>query len=168
MILPDVLASDLKVVFCGTAAGDTSAAMEAYYAGPGNKFYSILHRTGLTSAMLHPSEYRKLLTYYIGLTDVAKQISGNDSVLRNSDFDIRGFTVKIIKYSPKLLCFNGKAAAAAFLFNNHKKTKYVDFGLLPQKIRNTQLFVAPSTSGSANGIWDESIWFTLAKIIKGV
>jgi len=38
--------------------------------------------------------------------------------------------------------------------------------LLPDKIGNTKLFVAPSTSGSANGFWDESYWFMLKKIIE--
>ena len=165
MFLPDVLAPDLNVVFCGTAVGKRSAALEAYYAGPGNKFYSILHKTGLTPIQLNPSEYHKLLTYNLELTDVAKLISGSDSVLSRSDFDIQSFTAKMNKFSPKFICFNGKAAAA-FLLNNHKKTAYVDFGLLSQMVGNTQLFVAPSTSGSANGVWDEAYWYTLAKMLK--
>jgi TDG/mug DNA glycosylase family protein len=37
--LPNVLGPGLDVVFCGTAAGDRSAAFGCYYAGPGNKFY---------------------------------------------------------------------------------------------------------------------------------
>jgi len=39
MILPDLLASNLKIVFCGSAAGTKSAENKAYYAGPGNRFY---------------------------------------------------------------------------------------------------------------------------------
>jgi G:T/U-mismatch repair DNA glycosylase len=38
-ILPDVLQPDLKVVFCGTAAGTQSAQAGAYYAGRGNYFW---------------------------------------------------------------------------------------------------------------------------------
>ena len=68
-MLPDVLASDLKVVFCGTAVGDQSARRKAYYAGRGNKFWTILYRTGLTPIMLEPEEYEKLLDFDIGLTD---------------------------------------------------------------------------------------------------
>ena len=41
--LPDILQPNLKVVFCGTAAGDASAKKRAYYAGPGNRFWKTLH-----------------------------------------------------------------------------------------------------------------------------
>ena len=36
-VLPDVLAPGLRIVFCGTAVGVTSAQLGAYYARPGNK-----------------------------------------------------------------------------------------------------------------------------------
>jgi len=39
-VLRDVLVSDLRVVFCGTAAGSVSAKQRAYYAGPGNAEFS--------------------------------------------------------------------------------------------------------------------------------
>ena len=42
MILQDVLKPKLDIVFCGSAVGAVSAVKQAYYAGPGNKFYAIL------------------------------------------------------------------------------------------------------------------------------
>jgi len=39
-MLPDVLAANLDVVFCGTAAGKRSAEVGMYYAGPGNRFWT--------------------------------------------------------------------------------------------------------------------------------
>ena len=39
MILPDLLDYDLNIVFCGTAASKKSKNFNAYYAGPGNKFW---------------------------------------------------------------------------------------------------------------------------------
>ena len=42
VVLPDVLERGLKVVFCGTALGPTSAQVGAYYAGPGNQFWDVL------------------------------------------------------------------------------------------------------------------------------
>ena len=53
MILPDLLC--LRVVVCCTAAGTASATVRAYYAGPGNQFWSILHETGLTPRRLPPA-----------------------------------------------------------------------------------------------------------------
>lgn len=86
-MLPDVLRPKLKVIFCGTVVGDKSAIRKAYYAGPGNKFWSILYRTGLTPIQLEPEDFKKLLDFGIGLTDLAKGISGVDSKLKKSNFD---------------------------------------------------------------------------------
>ncbi|MEK7775314.1 MAG: uracil-DNA glycosylase family protein [Candidatus Zixiibacteriota bacterium] len=77
-MLPDVVVENLKIVFCGTAAGKRSAKLELYYAGIGNKFWNILFRTGLTPRQLLPIDYLELLEYKIGLTDLEKKQSGGD------------------------------------------------------------------------------------------
>lgn len=161
MILPDVLVNDLKVVFCGTAVGAKSAERSAYYAGPGNKFYRTIHAIGLTPRRLEPHEYKELPEYGIGLTDMAKKVYGNDDVLNSSHFDVEGFQIKILQYQPKLVCFNGKAAASVFMFGRKNKTKAIGYGLLPKKMANTKFYVLPSTSGAANGSWDVKYWKNL-------
>src|SRR5579864_5438728 len=80
-ILPDLLAPDLKIVFCGTAAGATSARLGQYYAHRRNLFWPTLHGIGLTPRQLDPSEFRLLLDWRIGLTDIAKRSSGMDGNL---------------------------------------------------------------------------------------
>jgi len=159
MILPDLLKKDLDIVFCGTAVGNTSAEKESYYAGSGNLFYPILFKTGFTPTLITPSNYSELLKYNIGLTDIAKWVSGNDDELENDDFDVESFISKIQKYEPKVVCFNGKAASAVFLYNDKKKTKLVKYGWLKKTIIKTRMFVAPSTSGQGRIHWDEDYWF---------
>jgi len=44
-VLPDYLAPGLKVVFCGTAVGEQSAARGHYFAGRGNDFWRLLDQT---------------------------------------------------------------------------------------------------------------------------
>jgi TDG/mug DNA glycosylase family protein len=158
-VLPDVLESNLKVVFCGIATGTTSARVSAYYAGPGNKFWKTLYTVGLTPHQLRPEEYTTLPQYGIGLTDLAKYTSGPDLNLSSRDFAVAPFEEKIRKFSPKVLCFNGKKAAKTFL-----GTDYVEFGVLGKQIGETRLFVAPSTSGAANGHWDIAYWQQLAEV----
>ena len=75
-ILPDVLEPGLAAVFCGTAASRVSAAVGAYYAGPGNQFWPTLYRTGLTPRLLAPPEFRLLPTFGLGLTDLNQRESG--------------------------------------------------------------------------------------------
>src|SRR4051812_18861116 len=77
--LPDLLRPGLKVVFCGTAAGRASAKSGCYYAHSNNKFWEVLAKTRLTDRELKPSEFMELTKFGIGLTDLCKNVSGNDS-----------------------------------------------------------------------------------------
>jgi TDG/mug DNA glycosylase family protein len=159
-VLPDVLQEGLKVVFCGTAVGDKSAQRGAYYAGPGNQFWEVLYRIGLTPRRLSPPEYPQLIVYGVGLTDLAKTKSGTDNKIGKGDFDVQLFSEKIRHYHPKAIAFNGKRAAETFL------DRKVEYGKQNEKIGDVAIFVLPSTSGAARGFWDESYWRELAEFIR--
>lgn len=77
-MLTDLLRPGLDLVFCGTAAGTDSARRQAYYAGPGNKFWRTLYRTRLTPRQLEPEEFILLPEFGIGLTDLVKGKAGMD------------------------------------------------------------------------------------------
>ena len=162
-VLPDVLKPGLKIVFCGTAVGPTSARMGAYYAGRGNKFWPILFETNLTPYILDPREYQTLPKYGVGLTDLIKSQFGTDgNIKRATKEDIMSFRSKIEKYQPKAVAFNGKKAAAWFY--KLKSTREVDYGRQPEDIGLTAVFVLPSTS-AASGHWDEAPWSELEELV---
>ena len=160
-MLPDVLDYNLMIVFCGTAVGAKSAKAAAYYAGPGNKFWRMLHIIGLTQRVLAPSEYPSLIEYGVGLTDLVKSRSGSDAILASDDFGQSEFEAKIRRFAPRFVGFNGKRAAQEYLGR-----KNVSIGLLDEAIDGTRLFVLPSTSGAANRYWDESPWRKLGEMCK--
>ena len=157
-ILPDVLRSGLDIVFCGTAAGAASARLGAYYAGPGNAFWPTLFRIGLTPRILAPAEFRTIVHYGLGLTDMAKTASGNDHELPPGSFDPARLDRAIRRYRPALLAFTSKRAAVEFL------GQPVAYGLQPTAVGMTRVFVLPSPSGAARGHWDESHWQALARL----
>lgn len=163
MVLPDLLKSDLNIVFCGTAAGNKSAQRKAYYAGAGNQFYPTLASCGLTPRILKPEQFPELLNYKIGLTDLVKHHFGMDKDLKSEYYDTEGFRDKIFGFKPKIVCFNGKEAPKVLF--NRKKTSEVNYGLQEETIGNTRLFVAPSTSLQAIAFWDISIWQKLTELI---
>lgn len=164
MILPDLLDYNLDVVFCGTAAGDKSAERKAYYAGRGNLFYTVLYMSGFTPRLLQPEEYPELLTFKVGLTDLAKHTHGQDKILKPEDFDTESFRKKIEQYQPKAICFNGKTAAKEYL--QLKSTAEVPYGLQQSAINETKVFVAPSTSFSARKYWDDSYYRELKTLVS--
>lgn len=159
MVLPDVLREGLKIVFCGTAVGNRSAKRRCYYAGPGNQFWPTLKKLNLIPKDFDLEEFDQLPAYGIGLTDLVKVRSGQDAILKTKDFDIAALRMKIEKFLPAILAFNGKRAAEAFL--GHP----VEYGPQKERIGNTLVFVLPSTSGAARGYWDENQWIKLAKLV---
>lgn len=158
VILPDVLQAGLTLVFCGTAAGRRSAAEGAYYAHPGNLFWRALFETGLTPRLLAPSEFMQLPNYGIGLTDLAKHHSGNDSELPRDAFDRAALITKIERHQPDIVAFTSKNAARAAL--GHP----VDYGVQGELIGKTHVFVLPSPSGQARGHWSIEPWQQLADV----
>lgn len=160
-VLPDVLRTGLRVVFCGTAAGTASARAGAYYAGPGNRFWGILFETGLTPRRLDPHQFAEVITYGIGLTDVVKTASGSDASLPTQAFDPDRLRQRIIELGPAVLAFNGKRSAKSFF----EATK-VEFGRQSVQLGSTALFVLPSTSGAARGFWEPRYWYELAEHLQ--
>ena len=161
--LPDILRPGLDLAVCGAAAGRRSAEVGAYYAGRGNKFWRILHETGLTPRLLPAEEFRSLPDFGIGLTDLAKSASGPDAEIPRSAWDADGLRRKIEAARPRILAFNGKNAAQKFLGASR-----VGYGRQPDRIGSTTLFVLPSTSGAASGYWDPEPWRELARLVRGL
>jgi len=159
-ILEDVLASNLKIVFCGTAVGAASALRRAYYAGPGNAFWPTLFKVGLIPVQLKPEQYKCITEHGLGLTDLAKTISGSDSVLSRRHFDSDGLRAKMRYYTPKVLAFTSKRAAQEFI------GRPVEYGRLEDMIGSTQLFVLPSPSGAARRYWSQHPWRDLASLAQ--
>jgi double-stranded uracil-DNA glycosylase len=107
-VLPDVLAPELRIVFCGTAVGVPSAQVGAYYARPGNKLWPTLFKVGLTPRQLRPRSTRRSTRYGLGLTDLAKSIAGCDAALEDRHFDRSGLRTKIEHYTPRVLAFTSQ------------------------------------------------------------
>lgn len=160
-MLEDVLLPGLSLVICGTAAGTRSASLKLYYACNGNKLWKTLVAVGLTPRELRPEDYPLLPSFGIGLTDIVKGQSGSDDSISFSRGGSDVVREKLLRFKPRVLCFNGKRAAQEFLHLPH-----VQFGLWPERVGVTKLFVAPSTSGAANALWDIKWWRQLADIVR--
>jgi len=136
--------------------------VRSYYAGPGNRFWPTLFHVGLTPRQLGASEYRLLLQFGIGLTDLVKDQVGGDAAIRFGGADRDRLRATILRYQPRYLGFNGKRAAQAF-FGRRR----VDYGGQKERIGATSLFVAPSTSTAAGAFWDLARWQELADVVRG-
>ena len=163
-VLPDLLQPGLRLVFCGSAPGAVSAARKAYYAHPGNRFWPILAQAGFTPTRWSPHDYPRLVQLGIGLTDLAKHASGNDSELPADAYDVDGLMSRIRAVAPGMLAFTAKAPAAAFL---GLRTGALPYGRVQGPKGFPPLWVLPSTSGSGARHWDPRPWMALGAWFRG-
>lgn len=161
-VLPDVLVPDLAAVFCGNAAGKVSAQRGAYYAGPGNYFWPVLHEAGLTPVRLEPAEFRRLPEFGLGLTDACKGSFGSDAEVGTADHDAVRLEEAIRRVAPSHLAFVGKKAAQTVL------GKRVGYGAQPDPFAGAQTWVMPSPSGLARRFWSVEPWQELAAAVTEV
>ncbi len=146
--LPDYLAPDLRVVFCGTAAGRKSAARGHYYAGPGNDFWQVLWESGITAERLSPETDFRVLEFGVGLTDLAKRAAGTDVEVAREAYGVEEFLGKMRRYQPRWVAFHGKNAAKEYL-RAVGRGRDVPFGRQCWTVAGIPAYVAPSASGSA-------------------
>jgi len=151
--LDDLLVPDLDLVVCGFAVGTKSYEEKAYYAGPGNKFWMSLKEVGLTQGLLRPEEFRQLLTFRIGLTDLVKDQSGGDAVL---DFSRDGSSL----LRARMLDLRPGVPSLGL--------GTVEYGTCEEVIGRTLLFVAPSTRARADRYWDVIYWKSVSQLIRSV
>lgn len=163
VLVDDVLATGLRVVFCGTALSRVSAQAKAYYAHPRNLFWPTLHAEGFTPGerALQPAEYVRVLDFGIGLTDLCKFASGNDNELPRNAFDVGALRDKVLHFQPEVLAFTSKTAGLAFCGRG------TGLGWQPMTIGTTKLYVLPSTSPNARWQWPvhRAHWRILAKAV---
>jgi TDG/mug DNA glycosylase family protein len=155
--VPDVLDTDLRVVFCGINPGRVSAAAGAHFANPRNDFWRLLHAAGFTSRPYEPHEQRAVLAEGIGLTNAAYRTTPGSGDLRRADFaDSPARLERLARdLRPRWLAFVGKEAyRGAF-------GERAELGHQERRLAETDLFVLPSTSPANAAVpWEERRrWF---------
>jgi TDG/mug DNA glycosylase family protein len=140
--VPDVLAPDLRIVFCGIDPGFVSAAAGAHFANPRNDFWRLLHEADFTPRQLAPEEQFEVLTFGIGLTNAASRTTRGSSDLRRRDFlgSAERLGALAEELRPRWLAFVGKEAYRG-TFGERP-----ELGRQSRMLGETRLFVLPSTS----------------------
>jgi len=142
-VLPDILAPELSVLFCGLAVGECAALRGHHHAGPGDSFWALLHGSGMTPVRLRPDEDDLLPTYGLGLTDVPRDLRTADGRLV---YDVPGLVAKADRLRPRWVALTGKGAAATVARSLGHAAPVL--GRVPWGIGPAEVFVLPSPSGA--------------------
>jgi double-stranded uracil-DNA glycosylase len=140
----DLIDYHLKVLFCGINPGIWSGATGFHFAKPGNRFWKVLHLSGFTDRILHPSEEHELLENGYGITSFVKRTTARADELTSEEYVAGGKALikKIEKYKPENLAVLGIGAyRTAF-----QKPK-AKLGLQSEKIGGARVWLLPNPSG---------------------
>src|SRR4051794_26018395 len=142
--LPDVIAPNLRVLFCGINPGLYTAAVGHHFARPGNRFWPALWASGFTSRILSPFEERELLKSGYGITNVVSRTTASADMLTKEEILAGGerLRAKVLRYRPRILAVLGVGAYRT-AFNQPKAV----VGRQEDRIGDTILWVLPNPSG---------------------
>ena len=140
----DVIAPNLRVLFCGINPGLYTAAVGHHFARPGNRFWPTLHRAGLTPRLFSPFEERELLPLGYGITNIVARATNAADELTRAEL-VAGAKIlarKVRRFSPRILAIVG-VHAYRLAFDRP------DAAIGPQDdmIGATRLWILPNPSG---------------------
>jgi TDG/mug DNA glycosylase family protein len=142
--VPDVLAPNLWVLFCGINPGLWSAAVGHHFARPGNRFWKALHLGGFTPRLLAPDEEAELLRLGLGITNLVDRASAGAADLTPDELraGAERLTDKVEQARPKVAAILGVGAYRT-AFARPRAT----VGPQPDPIAGALAWVLPNPSG---------------------
>jgi TDG/mug DNA glycosylase family protein len=147
--IPDVIAADLSVLFCGINPGLWSGAVGRHFARPGNRFWPALHTSGFTPELLTPSRQDELLALGLGISNVADRATARADELTTEELHEGGriLTAKVAKFRPRWVAIVGITA-----YRTAFDRKHAMVGPQSEMLSTSKLWVLPNPSG-LNAHW---------------
>lgn len=142
--ISDVIAPNLKILFCGINPGLYSGWSGHHFARPGNRFWPTLFAAGFTDRLLRPDEKRELLSLGLGITNIVRRSTATAAELSADELIAGGKQLrrKVLKYKPQVLAVLG-VTAYRLAFNEPKAA----MGEQADRIDSTRIWVLPNPSG---------------------
>ena len=142
--VPDLIAPNLKVLFCGINPGLYSGATRLHFAKPGNRFWPALYAAGFTDRLLHPSERDELIARGYGITAIVRRATATAAELRDEEYRAGRIALerKVRKFKPAWLAVVGIGAYRAGFERPHAR-----IGRQQERIGSTGIWVLPNPSG---------------------
>ncbi|MEC3975584.1 G/U mismatch-specific DNA glycosylase [Amycolatopsis sp. H20-H5] len=147
--IPDLLAPELDVLFCGINPGLYSGALGLHFARPGNRFWPALHGGGFTPRRFDPSEQDALLGLGFGITNVVARTTARADELSGDELREGGriLTAKVAEYRPRWLAVVGITAYRTAFGRSKAQVGHQD-----EEIGGARVWVLPNPSG-LNAHW---------------
>jgi double-stranded uracil-DNA glycosylase len=142
--VPDVIAPELKLLFCGINPGLYSAATRHHFAHPGNRFWPAVFAGGFTPEQLSPFDERRLLEWNYGITNMGSRATATAGELGAEELrsGAKRLRRKLKKYKPRFLAVLGVTSYRT-AFDEPEAV----VGPQSKEIEGTRIWLLPNPSG---------------------
>jgi double-stranded uracil-DNA glycosylase len=142
--LPDIVAPNLRVLFCGINPGLRSAELGHNFARPGNRFWPAVHGSGFTPRLLRPEQDAELPRYGLGITNLVSRATAAASELTDEELRAGGAELQalVTRFRPQVVAVVGLGAYRT-AFRRPKAT----IGLQEDTIAGVPVWLLPNPSG---------------------
>lgn len=142
--VPDLIARELDVLFCGINPGLYSAAVGHHFAGPGSRFWITLRDSKVTPRLYSAFEEDQLLELGYGITNLVPRASAMADQLSIEELRSGGRRLRklVLHYQPRFLAVLGFVA-----YRTAFKQPKAQGGLQPESIGATKVWLLPNPSG---------------------
>ena len=148
MGLRDRIGPNLRVLFVGINPGMRSAAVGHHFAGPSNRFWRLLHESGLVPEPVTWSDDERLPAWGFGITNLVARATPGIGDLHASELlaGRRALEAKVRRYRPAIAALVGVTIYRA-LFPDVARDAPVSLGEAPARLAGARVFVLPNPSG---------------------
>jgi len=141
----DLLRPGLTLVFCGYNPSLTSGQSGYHYAHPGNRFWRVLHASGITKRLYRPEEDEQLPGLGIGFTNLVSRPTRRADELTREEIQAGAEELreKLERFEPRVVAYTGIGVYRWF-----RATSKVSWGLQEDSaVPGVTDVVVPSPSG---------------------
>jgi TDG/mug DNA glycosylase family protein len=143
--IPDHLQLDLRILFIGYNPSIRSSETGHHYANPSNRFYRILHQSGLTPRLYKPEEDQELYGLGYGFTNIVARPTLTAAEITAEEYALgrKVLQEKLESFRPKAACFVGKG-----VYEQYSGKRGMVWGEQPEPVvPGVVEYVCPSSSG---------------------
>jgi TDG/mug DNA glycosylase family protein len=170
--LRDLVGKDVRVLFVGINPGIRSAAVGHHFAGHSNRFWKLLHDSGIVPEPIGAEDDERLPEWGFGITNLVARATPGIDTLRKEEYVAgeRMLRRKVRRWKPKVVAFVGVSLYRAVF--NRKARVPVALGLQrSETFEGARVLVLPNPSGrNANFTYAEmrAAFKSLAAAVRGL
>jgi TDG/mug DNA glycosylase family protein len=155
--LRDRIRPGVRILFVGINPGVRSALTGHHFAGFSNRFWKLLHESGLVPERISYEDDDRLPEWGYGITNIVPRPTPGIDTLERHEYVAGRLKLrrKILRYRPAVVALIGVTVFRA-MFPERKGS--VSLGLQAERIGSSELFVLPNPSGrNANYSYAEMV-----------